>query len=201
MNLNTTLPAAIGAALAGGFFAGLVNVDGTTFALVVAPKDGGECKRAWGDPTKFPPYATSYCDGVKNTADMAATGSELGQWARALTLAGHTDWYIPSRDELELMYRNLKPTSRDNYASFRDGENPSSVPAGYGYIASAPAQSSVAAFQAGGAEALEPEWYWSSTQRASEPSFAWYQYFSNGSQYGYRKSYEGRARAVRRFAI
>ncbi|MGK5080492.1 hypothetical protein [Janthinobacterium sp. HLX7-2] len=46
---------------------------------------------------------------------------------------------------------------------------------------------------------FKPDWYWSGEQAG--PSTAWLQYFGNGTQdYNYR-SYEGRARAVRRLAI
>ncbi|WP_176461093.1 DUF1566 domain-containing protein [Janthinobacterium sp. PC23-8] len=47
---------------------------------------------------------------------------------------------------------------------------------------------------------FEEDWYWSSEQAG--PSHAWGQNFFNGGQfnYGYR-SYEGRARAVRRLEI
>ena len=47
--------------------------------------------------------------------------------------------------------------------------------------------------------AFQPEWYWSSEEHASDGSYAWGQGFVNGGQYSDRKSYEGRARAVRRF--
>jgi hypothetical protein len=46
---------------------------------------------------------------------------------------------------------------------------------------------------------FEPRWYWSSTQAG--PSYAWLQSFSHGLQYDDYRSYEGRARAVRRFPI
>ena len=46
---------------------------------------------------------------------------------------------------------------------------------------------------------FEPRYYWSSEQAG--PSTAWYQYFFNGYQYSYDRSYEGRARAVRRLPI
>nr|WP_314607359.1 DUF1566 domain-containing protein [uncultured Janthinobacterium sp.] len=46
---------------------------------------------------------------------------------------------------------------------------------------------------------FEPRYYWSNEQAG--PSDAWGQYFGGGTQhYGYR-SYEGRARAVRRLEI
>jgi hypothetical protein len=46
---------------------------------------------------------------------------------------------------------------------------------------------------------FKPDWYWSSEQAG--PSLAWFQYFGYGSQNFSRRSYEGRARAVRRFPI
>jgi len=44
-------------------------------------------------------------------------------------------------------------------------------------------------------------WYWSSTQHAVYPTTAWVQYFGYGYQCSSLKSYEGRARAVRRLPI
>ena len=48
---------------------------------------------------------------------------------------------------------------------------------------------------------FEKEWYWSNTQHASGSDYAWFQDFYNGNQHGGRKSYELRARAVRRSVI
>jgi hypothetical protein len=44
-------------------------------------------------------------------------------------------------------------------------------------------------------------WYWTSTQYADFPGYAWMQYFNHGNQDHYRKSLEYRARAVRRVLI
>jgi hypothetical protein len=201
MNLKTTLPAAIGAAFAGGFFAGLISDSGQTFALIAAPKIVGEHKAAWNATSQAVTGATSYSNGLVNTNAMGEAGSALAQWARELDIDGHVDWYIPSRDELEVIYRNLKPTVEENTSYYRSGDNPSSVPTGYPYTANLPAQAAPDAFKAGGPEALEDEWYWSSTQHAADPSIAWGQLFSYGIQVISPKSYEGRARAVRRLPI
>ena len=48
---------------------------------------------------------------------------------------------------------------------------------------------------------FKPTWHWSSEQYAADPSSAWGHYFNGGNQYGSHKSYEGRARAVRRLEI
>ena len=195
---SITLPA-IGAAFEGGFFTGRFALDGKIYALIVSPKANGEHDDiAYGEYGQEIAGAGSFNDGMANTIAMADAGSDMARWALNLNIDGHTDWYIPSRDELELMYRNLKPTTRSNYV-YRHGENPSSVPVGYPYTEESPAQTSVEDFQSGGAEAFEDEWYWSSSQFSAY--YAWLQYFIDGTQYGDGKSDEFRARAVRRLII
>ena len=46
---------------------------------------------------------------------------------------------------------------------------------------------------------FEAAWYWSDERHESDGSYAWFQSFVNGTQLSSRESYEGRARAVRRF--
>ena len=46
---------------------------------------------------------------------------------------------------------------------------------------------------------FQPRWYWSGEQAG--PSTAWYQDFNDGYQFDDDRSYEGRARAVRRLPI
>lgn len=45
------------------------------------------------------------------------------------------------------------------------------------------------------------DWYWSSTQYASNDGYAWCQRFNDGYQYGTHKDTKLRARAVRRLAL
>ena len=48
---------------------------------------------------------------------------------------------------------------------------------------------------------FEAAWYWSGQQHETNASFAWIQTFDDGYQYGSRKDFEFRARAVRRLVI
>lgn len=195
---SITLPA-IGSTFEGGFFAGRFALDGKVYALIVSPKAQGEHDDiAYGEYGQEITGAGNFNDGMANTIAMADAGSEMARLALNLNIDGHTDWYIPSRDELELLYRNLKPTTSSNYV-YRHGENPSSVPVGYPYTETSPAQTAVEAFQSGGAEAFEDEWYWSSSQFSALS--AWDQDFVDGYQNSSGKSYEFRARAVRRLII
>ncbi|MBT12276.1 MAG: DUF1566 domain-containing protein [Oceanospirillaceae bacterium] len=188
----------IGAAMEGGYFAGVINVAGTHYGLAVSPKAGDLDPMPWGE-TGPDIGATSCCDGMANTLAMADAGSELAQAIRKLNLDGYDDWYLPARDEQEMLYRQFKPLAHSNAATFRDGDNPSSVPGGYPYTAETPPQTTVEVFQADGPEAFEPRFYWASTQYSA--NFAWDQDFANGTQGIDPKGVALRARAVRRFLI
>ena len=178
----------------GGYFAGRVRIGDSVFGVITSPKDGGEMTGPWHTAATDIEGARSYFDSRANTVAMAEAGSEIARQALATTINGHSDWVIPARDVLELLYRAHKPTTEANY-TWRSGDNPSSLPAGYPYTDTSPAQSSSEAFQASGQEAFTDSWYWSSTQRSAR--YAWYQYFGVGDQYGYLKSFEARVRLVR----
>jgi hypothetical protein len=191
----------LGTAMGGGFYAGRTQIGDQVFALIVAPKALGELVGAWNDSLKSVAGAISYCDGLENTIAMVEAGSAIAQAARALVIDGAQDWYIPSQDELEVIYRNLKPTTETNSCYARSGINLSAVPPTRPYTPDLPMQTLAETFQVGGAEAFEEAWYWSSTQHAAYSDYAWLQYFYHGGQGYDHKSYQGRARAVRRLPI
>jgi hypothetical protein len=187
---------AIGSPLEGGFYGGIVRIRDVLHAVIWSPKDGGETKGVWLGQRKLVQGSESCFDSISNTLAMADAGSKLAKWAIDLRLGGHDDWCLPARDVLELAYRHLKPNTYETACTFRDGDNASSVPAGYPYSEASPiVQTSVAAFMFGGPEAFDTDWYWSSTQYSE--SDAWDQDLSNGFQYGNGKKYEAHARAVR----
>lgn len=118
--------------------------------------------------------------------------------------------------ELELCYRNLKPTTDVNsthmsFASWRssgwnipptqtaNGENAYSSPVGAAYTNSVPAQTAAVMFRAREAEAFDSAWYWSSTEFVS--GYGWLHYFGNGSQHDGPKTRRDCVRAVRRVLI
>ena len=190
----STLPA-IGLSLHGGHFGGIVRIGEHMHAIIWAPKAHGETSAIWLPEPQLIPGATSCNDSMANTKAMADAGSPLAQWALGLNINGYTDWCIPARDVLELAYRHLKPTTHKTGGHFRDGDNPSSVPAGYPYAHSPINQTTVQAFQADQPEAFEPEWYWSST--CYNAASAWGQDFYDGDQVSITQNDELRARAVR----
>ena len=191
----------LGTAMGGGFYADRIRIAGQLYALIVAPKAEGQIRLPWINDYKAVPGAMSYCDGLANTEAMAVEGSELARWAKGLTIAGHSDWYIPSQDELEVIYRNLKPSTEQNSCYARSGINLHAAEPTRPYTPNFPQQTPTELFQAGGAEAFDLDWYWSSTQHASYSDCAWSQNFDYGYQFITYAYLQLRARAVRRLVI
>ena len=186
----------IGSPFEGGFYGGFVRVADELFAISWAPKAFGETTGRWLDSYDLVHGSDSCNDSVANTLAMAEAGSPIANWALGLLIDDHKDWVLPSRDVLELAYRHLKPGTYETACSFRDGDNPSSLPSGYPYTEATPiVRTSVAPFQKGASEAFEETWYWSSTQYSADT--AWIQGFYPGYQGLLVKKDAGRARAVR----
>jgi len=107
---------------------------------------------------------TSVGSGKRNTKLIVDRLKQLGEneWAAqictGMEIGGLNDWFLPSKDELDLMYKNLKQKGLGGFSS---------------------------------------RWYWSSSQFVN--SYAWNQYFSDGSQGKFYKNYTLSVRAVRAF--
>lgn len=189
-------PAVIGTPWEGGFYVGLISRNGDVYAQVAAPKAEGQLPKTheWGMYGTEITGANSFFDGLSNSKAMAESGLVIAERVLELRIAGFDDWHIPARDQLELAYRRLKPTSDENWV-YRNGDNPSSVPPGYPYTIHLPGQTDVELFRKGGSEAFDDDWYWSSTQYSAYG--AWYQGFGGGGQgYAFKGRY-GRVRAFR----
>jgi hypothetical protein len=207
-NQGIVLPA-IGDAFEGGFFAGLISHtdDGVaTHALIVAPAATGASGTGytittnlqWKTTTTTTAGTTSPFDGAANSANMNNADHPAAQFCEGLSIGGYSDWYLPARYELDIAYENLKPTTASNNTSW--GINPYSVPERtVNRTAGAPAQTSVAAFQSGGAEAFVAANHWSSTEDSSAD--AWRLVFNDGGQADTNKDGSLRVRAFRKLAL
>jgi hypothetical protein len=198
-----TLPD-IGDAYEGGFFAGFISHtdDGVaTHGLIVAPSASGYNGQAtlqWKTSNTSTAGTTSSFDGAINSANMNNASHPAAQYCEGLSIGGYSDWYLPARYELDIAYENLKPTTASNNTS--SGINPYSVPERtVNRTAGAPAQTSIAAFQAGGAEAFVAAFHWSSTEFSA--TSAWLLFFSAGTQDAGSKSNGFYVRAFRKFAL
>jgi hypothetical protein len=201
------------------------------YRVIVAPKASGEnASVTYKNANTAAPTATgTLTEGRKAALAMVAADTATvypaAHWCNNLSIGSRTDWYLPARDELELCWRNLKPTTTANYTttdrptgatpnyandgSFGDvanthGLNNNSAPVGAAYTASVPGQVAATTFRNGGAEAYEfgSSNYWSASEYSA--TSAWLQYWLTsfpGTQTATNKASAARVRAVRRSII
>jgi hypothetical protein len=199
-------PTIIGQAYGGGFYAGKIAVAGggvATHYLIVAPKASGEnSAREWG-VYETTTGITSVINGPTNSASLAALGAsyQAAVFAEGLTIGAYSDWYLPAKNELEVLYYFLKPTTTANNTS--SGSNANAVspePISTNYTTGSPAQTSAGiGFRTGETNAFASGYYWSSTE--FNALSAWSQSFYNGDQDSINKSTSYYVRAVRRVPI
>ena len=204
---NSVTPAlAIGDAFGGGFFAGQISTAGNGIAdynLVIGPLSTAQSLLKWKNPATATAGADSAINGPQNTADMVADGNSTvypaAHFCNDLVIGGFSDWYMPAKNELEVCYFNLKPTTSTNDTS--SGINSNAVPArASNYTSGNPAQTSAANFQVTtGAEPFSSLYYWSSTEFSATDAVP--QTFNDGTQNVVGKADSYRVRAVRRVAV
>jgi hypothetical protein len=195
-------PGAIGSAYEGGFYAGEISTTATgvaTHYLVIGPLSSAQnASVQWKTTNTTTAGTSSDIDGPTNSSNMNNASHPAAQFCEGLTIGGFSDWYMPAKNELEVCYFNLKPTTTSNNTS--SGTNTNAVPSrGSNYTSGTPAQTSAAAFQSGVSEAFAAGVYWSSTEDSA--SDAWFQYFFNGLQSNGGKTNSTRVRAVRRVPV
>lgn len=204
-------PAVIGEPFGGGYFAGYIShtADGNpTHALIVAPRATGATgtgytlttNLAWKTTNTTTAGTTSSFDGAANTAAMVTAGiadHPAAQFCVNLSIGGFTDWYLPSRYELDIAYFNLKPGTAGNNTLI--GINDYSVPKrSTNYTATYPAQTILTAFNTS-LEAFVAQYHWSSTQQSASAALTLN--FFNSEQNNPVKITNNQVRAFRRIAL
>lgn len=195
----------VGSVLGGGFFAGQISTAGNGIAdynLIIGPVASAENASKKFKTTNTSTAGTkSVIDGPANSAAMNNASHPAAEFCEGLTIGGFSDWYMPAKNELEVCYYNLKPTTDLNLTSI--GTNANSVPArASNYTSGTPAQTSATDFKSTGAEDFAAANYWSSTQNSVAPtSKAYRQYFLDGNQQLSDSDDFNRVRAVRRVAV
>ena len=180
MGASPQIPTVPGTPYGGGFYVGRMLVGAQKYALIVAPKAGGQTTLAWKATNTTTLSTDSVWDGFSNTAAMVADSANhaAAQWCAALSISGFTDWFLPATEQLELCYRNLKPRTTSNDTTPISGVNGSSDPRGTTYTASDPAQTPSDAFRyvlatnVHGPEEFDiTAAYWTSTNASAASSY------------------------------
>jgi hypothetical protein len=203
-------PPTIGQAMAGGFYAGSISATGNgvaTHYLIIAPKSTGEASYVWSNSTGRSGIVSAI-DGYANTVSLAALSASNYPgfaWARSLAIGGFTDWYIPSKNELNTIFYNLCPVITPQTGGFTSNANAVSPQPTSSWTTGSPSQTSVTAFQVGGSEAFSQDNppYWMSTDAENffGDNAAWAMTGYAGGFNGTAKNNAGRFRAIRKVAI
>ena len=219
------VPVNIGDEFGGGYFAGYIShtENGVpTHALIVAPRATGATgggytlttNLKWADETVDVPAngtligASSAFDGKVNTDLMmslianntySAGAFPAAQFCADLSIGGFTDWYLPSRSELDIAYFNLKPDTQINDTNW--GANIYSVPRRPRLNSrNFPIQTNLTAFNSAAQQAFVADVHWSSTE--SGANTAWGLNLFGGNQTSLNgKTFSLRVRAFRRIAL
>ena len=204
-------PAVLGEPWGGGYFAGYIShtADGNpTHALIVAPRETGATGSGytlttnlqWKTAATTTTGTTSAFDGAINTAAIVAAGINdhpAAKFCVDLSIGGFSDWYLPSRYELDSAYFNLKPSTAANFTF--TGTNDYSVPKRTAnYTSTYPVQTYVAAFKTS-AEAFIGDFHWSSTEQSATNTGS--MDLGAGGQGNNLKTSLRRVRAFRRIAL
>lgn len=198
---KSNLPA-YGSAYQGGYFAGQISTAGNGVAdynLVVGPLSSAQSILQWKVVDTSTTGTSSVITGPSNSAAMNDASHPAAQFCEAVSVGGYSDWYMPAKNELEVCYYNLKPTTTANNTS--TGANTNAVPSrSSNYTSGTPAQTSATNFRKDtGAEAFADGNYWSSTQASATEG--WRQQFDFAIQYAVPKTTYHRVRAIRRVAV
>ena len=193
----------IGSALGGGYFAGQISTAGNGIAdynLIIGPIASAQSYLQGKTVNTATTGTASVIDGPANSAAMNDVLHPAAQFCEGLTIGGFSDWYMPAKNELEVCYYNLKPTTASNDTSA--GINANAVPARAStYTAGDPAQTTATDFRNTGAEDFIVDYYWSSTQSPATPGALFRQQFVNGQTNIQYKNLSQYVRAVRRVAV
>ena len=168
---TTTTALSIGDTYQGGI---IFYLDGNGGGLIAATTDQStECK--WGciGTTISGADGTAIGTGAQNTIDIeigCTTPGTAADICANLTLEGYSDWFLPSKDELNLMWTNLADSDGDENSNGLT--DPNNIGGFANYI------------------------YWSSTEVQDG---AWVQSFINGLQHLNLKDVNDYVRAVRAF--
>ena len=108
---------AVGSAFCGGYYAGVLS--GQSYYMIIAPNATGCACCRW-KTTRSGGDCCSTVDGYDNTySKLTSALYPAGNWTATRSINGYSDWYLPARDELEVVYSHcLSYPAGEDWAGF-----------------------------------------------------------------------------------
>lgn len=115
---SSTLPS-LGQFYEGGYYIGSVSVESSTYGVILSPKTLGNTSSTlqWKTSQTSTAGTSSFTDGFSNSNNMNDSSHPAAMFALDLTINSYSDWYLPSKDELNLIWVNrsyLGPLERND---------------------------------------------------------------------------------------
>lgn len=166
-------PLSVGDPFEGGYVASIDEISNYYEILIIAAKSAQRATLRWKETNTTTTLATSTTDGWANTNAMNNTDHPAAKYCRDYQGGGFNDWYLPASLELYQIWLNLPPNG----------------------------EATPALFKTGGAQSMSPQRYWSSTQHATNYSYALGRSFDTGSSASDYKTTYLYVRPVRKVII
>lgn len=192
---------AVGDNYGGGFFVGQLTISGLVYNIIVSPKATGQPAAVGRYKTDTVAFtgATSTNDGILIRNNMIAAGIAnfpMQQFCVNLSIGGYTDWYLPTKDEMEIAYRAMKPTTAVNVTT--SGKNTSSIPPTTAFqTTTVPAQTPISIFRSGQAQSFISDYYACATTGTAASQF-YLKRMTTGADYSEGYEFDHIYRAFRR---
>ncbi len=102
--------AQIGDEIGGGIYAGIETIGGADYHIIVGKADSEAAGLQWKTSQTSTSGTTSNTDGLANTQAMETAGlanHPAAEHCLNYSGGGYTDWHMPARSQLTLVYNNL----------------------------------------------------------------------------------------------
>ena len=171
------IPTRIGQQVNGGWFAGISRSKTSAHGIIVAPKSTERRSLKQFNRLVANAHANRQVKSISSCCQTTAASED-------------TAWELPSKYDVELCYRNLKPSIEENWIKPTNdpllgppnGINPTSIPVGRTYTVTNPVQTLTVLFCYGSPEAFKIGWYWTCPERSSVTPTTMIQNFADGNQ-------------------